>query len=440
MELNASSDESMLPASIDNAPALMPRREYLLSPQRPEPSLVPYLDNALGLTFHGLLGGGRGGTVYELSGVPGARQSRSAGKLFVSDWDAAATCTPGCREHDLARWAAQRGLGPFVYEFRQCKVDTTEGASFRVGALLMEKSGVPLNCLTLKSRFAMSSGAWREAFAVIARRDFSVAAHDSSPYSTTGWLCCDDLKPDNILVTSKGGACSVALVDWDPQHWHVTPLKEDAGRFLNRLLLILNTVLSARCDVRRTVSEWPEAELKLLQSLWTLSCSNDTCLLDFACACDKVLLRGPYHYARIKGGDRRARALTFLNRLAELGAASLPTTEASATRLARLRQRLRRVGLAFRRPRPRTCGDTFAQHATSRPRELVLLRIDAGVVDAQQDELSRGGASTADAPALAPSPAAQGTPDAVPHGSSFRTSSSACDRRRELTEECRLQV
>ena len=329
-----------------------------LIPSRVVP--LPDLSKALGVTFHGVLGRGRGGTVYELSGtIAGGRHPRSAGKLFVSDCSKGGGC-PGDKEHHLAVWAAGRGLGPPVYELRQGRVESPEGGSYRVGALLMEKMDTSLNRFGAKGGFTMSRLAWREAFQAIAKRDFSVSAQDASPYTSPGWLCCDDLKPENILIKSDRSAAApsslqLALVDWDPEHWHSLPLSEATGRFLNRLLLILNTILGIRAveeqaDVRRTIGLWPESELRLLQCLAALSCAHDKYLVDFACVYDKMLLRGPYHYARISGGNRRERAWGFMKRLQELCEGSLPQEpEPSVQQLKRLQQSLRQVALAYRR-------------------------------------------------------------------------------------------
>ena len=117
--------------------------------------------------------------------------------------------------------------------------------------------------------------------------------------------------------------------------------------------------------------------------MWALSHAKDASLLDFACTYDKVFLQGPYHYARITGDDRRARALTFLTRLTEISEGSLlEIKEATAPGLARLRKRLRKVSLAFRRGRSRTCGDKVA-HTDS-----LSCRLSDAAGNWQQDESS----------------------------------------------------
>lgn len=334
---------------------------------------LPDLSKALGVTFHGVLGRGKGGTVYELSGVAGASQPRSAGKLFVAEpSQAEATSCPGDKEHNLAVWAAGRGLGPPVYELRRGIVEAPEGGKFCVSALLMEKMDAPLNRFgTNGGGFSMCKLAWHEAFQAIAKRDFSVKAQDALPYASPGWLCCDDLKPENILVKTDKSVTPLprlhlALADWDPAHWHSLPLPEGTGRFLNRLLLILNTVLSLRVvdeqsELRRIIGLWPESEFRLLQCLAALSRNHDKYLVDFACVYDKMLVRGAYHYACISGRSRRERAGSFLKRLEDLCRECLPKDcEPSARHLQRLQGSLRQVSLAYRRACLRKRGDEVA--------------------------------------------------------------------------------
>jgi hypothetical protein len=235
----------------------------------------------------------------------------------------------------------------------------------------MEKMDASLNRFGSQGGFSACKLAWREAFRALATRDFSVNAQDALPYASPGWLCCDDLKPDNILVkaersTSSAPRLRLALADWDPDHWHSLPLPAEAGRFLNRMLLILNTVLSLRApaehsELCRVVGLWPEPEFRLLQCLAALGRRHDKYLADFACVYDKVLLRGPYHYARISGRSRRERAGALLQRLQDLCEGGLRSdAEPDPRPLRRLQASLRQAALAYRRACLRKRGDEAA--------------------------------------------------------------------------------
>lgn len=312
---------------------------------------VARLGRVFGLTLHRVLGRGRTGCVYELSG---ARVPRSAGKVFTGREK------PQCvaREHKLASWAHARGLGPAVYGLWEGEEPSIDGApALRASVLIMEKMDGTLGDVS-KASFPEAQACWGLAFRFIATADFSVGAPLEGLFCRRGWLCCDDLKPDNILVKRQeggGGGVTLVLGDWDPVHWHPLPLSPEEGRLLNRLFLIINTLLSARQQdgstwLLKTTGLWPDEECTLLACLATLAAERDGYLASFFMVYDWLLRRGPYHYAQLHSGAKRERADSFMHALHASFATSLPHAPAPSSEDLRLcRRRLRKVAVAYQR-------------------------------------------------------------------------------------------
>jgi len=330
------------------------RREQASCPSRKPKRLRPLatpdsarLGRVFGLTLHRVLGRGRTGFVYELSGT---RVPRSAGKVFTGRGKPQSIA----REHQLASWAHARGLGPAIYGFREAEDPATDGApALHASVLIMEKMDGTLGDVS-KASFPEAQASWGLAFRFIATADFSVGASEGL-FPRGGWLCCDDLKPDNVLVKRDSGRVSLVLGDWDPLHWHPLPLSPEEGRTLNRLLLIINTLLSARQQegntwLLKTTGLWPDEECTLLTCLAILAGERDGYLSSFVKVYDWLLRRGPYHYAQLPSGAKRERADSFMRALHTSFTDSFPQVSVpSAKDLQTCRRSLRKISVAYQR-------------------------------------------------------------------------------------------
>ena len=265
------------------------------------------LDSALaGLTIRKRLGKGRTASVYEVEGqLPGNRLPIAV-KVFCPR---ATQEGQAEREHRLGVWAHAHGLGPAVFG-----VGETDGQC----TLFMEKMDATLTQANKLLPFGEAQKAWRKAFEVLAQATFCINAQEKALFGHSGWLCGDDLKPDNILMTfgrKKNEGVRVKLADWDPEHWHVLPLQEPEGRMLNRLLLVFNTI---HCLGSATVvGLWPDHEIQFLQCLAWLAKRRDRYLRAFTQFYDWLLARGPYHYAGVQSTARRSRGEQFLQAFEE---------------------------------------------------------------------------------------------------------------------------
>ena len=263
----------------------------------------PALGAVLGIELHRLLGTGRSGCVYEVSQGPKAK-GHAAGKVFIGPK------TDFRREFALASWAHSRGIGPRIHSLRQGSLTEEQGETIAVAALLMEKMDGTL-ADAVKGPYSDARLGWALAFHVLASADFSI--DNSKIYPFSGWLCCDDLKPENILV-KKSKTLELRLGDWDPLHWHPLPLQAREGRWLNRTVLVLNSLLACtralhgKMRFLQISGLWPDTELSFLACLSTLAQKKDVWLASFLMCYDSFLRQGPYHYANLQGKRRRERA------------------------------------------------------------------------------------------------------------------------------------
>jgi hypothetical protein len=252
-----------------------------------------------------LLGVGSSARVYEIA----IGRERLAAKVF--------NC--GCceRELELARWAQQRNLGPRVY-------------AALGDAIVMEKMTLSLADSALP--FSEAQRLWQDAFSLLEQGDFSRGAN---------WLCGDDLKCENVMARGRGEPARI--LDWDPRHWQALPVPPDDGRALNRILLVLNTMFR---DLG-ALSLWPDEQRSFALALAALAAQRSELLLRFASCFDRLLRRGPYHYARLRAQSKRARAELFAQRLAALaheGASTQPAERFLRNLVAAYqRRRLRRA-------------------------------------------------------------------------------------------------
>ena len=296
-----------------------------------EENIKPALRATLGIELHRLLGTGKSGAVYEVSH---GSKGRAAGKVF------ARSTAESQREFALASWAHSRGIGPCVHSL--CST-TEEGPA----VLLMEKMDGTL-AEAIGGTYVGARLAWALAFRMLASADFSF--DNSKIYPSSGWLCCDDLKPDNFLVKKRKHGTELRLGDWDPLHWQPLPLQAREGRWLNRTVLILNSVLACARTSRGKMrflqisGLWPDAELGFLACLSTLAQEKDPRLASFLKHYDGFLSRGPYHYANVQGGRRRERAGALMEVLHQTYASCFPSSPPpSDSMLQKARRGLRAV-------------------------------------------------------------------------------------------------
>lgn len=260
-----------------------------------------------GVAVHGVLGRGRGGLVLEVSKK--RRGVRFAAKVFRGSLENAR------REYELARWAAERSLGPRVFPM-ECDSDTHP-------VLWMDLLPLTLGT-SFQADYAQARAQWQSAFALLEEGNFATASNGAEV-----WLCCDDLKPHNIVFSARD-ASFTRLVDWDPRHWHGLPLLPREGRFLNQLFLILNSALPLCAPGPHSLAQlhglWPEREAQRLLALCALAEHRDRALLTFLQVLDPLMRKGPYHYA---GASERQGRTWFLAHLTEMRALLHPSGESS---------------------------------------------------------------------------------------------------------------
>lgn len=275
-----------------------------------------------------------------------------AGKLCVAgNTKAVAMLQQAEQESRLAEWAASRELGPKVQALRTSILEGAENEEpMHAALLLMEKATSCLHTLGISGALADVQRAWQCTFDLLATCDFSITEDAVMGIKSSGWLCCDDLKPENVLVhmlgqgvekRSPSGASqrqatqqveSVRLTDWDARHWHAVPVSKERGALLNRLLLIFNCVVRwhrqpcerAAGSLLHTLATWPDQERALARDVATLAATQSSCMVQFLVALDSVLTRGPYYYARVVGKGRHERARNFMDAYAGALRSCLP--------------------------------------------------------------------------------------------------------------------
>lgn len=261
-----------------------------------------------------LIGRGRKGCVYELLQNRNKETLRYAGKIFA---DSSGCYKPVTAEARLAEWAYNRRLAPRVVDVLHKEMQLNEGLqTTRIGMLVMEKMDMPLSRVMERS-YSLACRSWKMAFALLTTGDLSSDAQAGNVCKSVGWLCCDDMKPDNILLNASKDAVepsAIVLTDWDPEHWHSLPLSPEDGQFLNRLLLCINTVL-CHCQNKQwlmaAINCWPDHETGVLRALAHLSELRDMQLLKFLKAYSKIFNKGPFYYAGVRSVNKKTRAQEF---------------------------------------------------------------------------------------------------------------------------------
>ena len=232
------------------------------------------------------------------------------------------------------------------YECRHCSKDS-ENLMY-VSVLVMDKMDMSLTRTSEKS-YSMSRQGWEMAFRLLEKGDFSKS-------NQSGWFCCDDLKPDNILLNvgkKYTEASGVVLIDWDPEHWHYLPLHPGHGQFLNSLMLCINTVLCHAHNkqwLKTTLNCWPESNLNMLQAFAHLSGIEDVQVLKFVTFFFNMFNQGPFHYAGVRCTPKRMRSHEFLKIFHNLCKTCITLDESpSLEMLEALKERLRRLRVDQRR-------------------------------------------------------------------------------------------
>ena len=261
-----------------------------------------------------MLGRGRKGCVYELLQTRNRETQRYAGKIFT---DANESYKNVSGEARLAEWAYERKLAPRIIDVIHKELLSKEGQpSKQISVLVMEKMDMPLSRIMERS-YILACQSWKMAFALLTSGDLSLETKLGDVSNGVGWLCCDDMKPDNILLNAGKDATepsAIVLTDWDPEHWHSLPLSPEDGQFLNRLLLSINTVLchfQNKQWLTAAVNCWPDHEIGVLRALAYLSSTLDLQLLKFLKAYSKIFNRGPFYYAGVRGVDKKTRVQEF---------------------------------------------------------------------------------------------------------------------------------
>ena len=163
----------------------------------------------------------------------------------------------------------------------------------------------------------MKQLAWRQGFDLLTKKDFSFTFGNQ-----IGWLLCDDLKADNLLLKVENMNMQCLLTDWDPTHWYFWPTKASIGSTCNVLIMILN-MLSIfmkkkwQRDLDELLCVWPDSEIDTVLTLLWMATTEDRLFLRLLLALDPLLIRGCYHYAEIGGLKKKERALAFLRKLRE---------------------------------------------------------------------------------------------------------------------------
>ena len=304
----------------------------IAAPSSPLP--LRKLSELLGVRIRGILGRGQY-EVYE--GIVCACGKAVAVKIFVLNEPSAKHAKHARAEERLARWGAMRGIGPRIHMFKEFDLVTSDALHKKktIAALVMDRMSCTLQGLPLSGHMATLLQSWRAIFDLIATRNFACDE------SKDAWYCCNDLKPSNVLIglDSKGMPQHVLLGDWDERHWHVLSVPESSARFLNKLTLILNSLLLNSKEEgtkgARIACLWPEDEEIIAMSIVNLAAAKDSTLQKFLTKYDLFFNGGPYHYAGSKGSTRKARARRFSKALGQVQI-RLSTVEDAG----RMRQRL----------------------------------------------------------------------------------------------------
>jgi hypothetical protein len=278
----------------------------------------------------------RSSAVYE---VVVSKQGVRAVKFSASDPSSTATR----KEFALAQWAHGRGLGPKVYELRS-KTCSTGCGDVHMQAIFMEKMDGTLSHAK-SAPFTHARQQWSRTFQLLASADLSVTPGDI--FTQSGWLCGDDLKPDNILLRNTPGGTQTVFADWDALHWHVLPLPPASGGLVNFVMFCANCIALAlnHCADAYTlvwmIGLWPEDATVRCGGVVALASQRDKVFMRFACTLDGILAKGPYHYAGVSGESRQTRAEAFAQFLA--GEAVLCAFKDALSHGLAIRARLRSV-------------------------------------------------------------------------------------------------
>jgi hypothetical protein len=173
-------------------------------------------------------------------------------------------------------------------------------------------------------------GAWELSFAKLERLEVQ----------EEHWLCCDDIKAENILIDlgGDGSVQDVLLTDWDRHHWEILCLSREAAIFFNQLMLIFNTLMASQRRAEHLLALWPEHIVQTTLAVASLASQPDKVLLAYFRYWDSQLCRGPYHYAGISMlPSSTERALAFALALPSLARPQIePIRAARATMKAHL--------------------------------------------------------------------------------------------------------
>ena len=259
-----------------------------------------------------LLGRGRKGYVYEL--FRPRNKGTYAGKIFVESKDCNNTVVA---EAKLADWAYKRNLAPQVINVLHGRASQDEVASKPLlSVLVMEKMDMSLSRV-MEYSYGFACRSWNMAYALLTTGDLRPDEYLREASKKLGWMCCDDMKPDNILVNASKGVLepsTLVLTDWDPDHWHSLPLCPEDGQYLNRFILSVNTILCHSGNTQWLIAAincWPDHQITVLKALYCLSKVRDPQLLKFLKAYDNIFSKGPYHYAGVHSVNKKLRARDF---------------------------------------------------------------------------------------------------------------------------------
>jgi hypothetical protein len=280
------------------------------------------LKRKLGIAIGRLVAKGRSGVIFEssCSGTP------CVVKLIMRAGDETTVAADADMEWRLASWAATQKIGPAVYgPVRFCSLGTLD-----VAALQMRKLPCDLQALTKSGSLKNVLGAWELSFAKLERLEVQ----------EEHWLCCDDIKAENILIDlgGDGSVQDVLLTDWDRHHWEILCLSREAAIFFNQLMLIFNTLMASQRRAEHLLALWPEHIVQTTLAVASLASQPDKVLLAYFRYWDSQLCRGPYHYAGISMlPSSTERALAFALALPSLARPQIePIRAARATMKAHL--------------------------------------------------------------------------------------------------------
>ena len=259
------------------------------------------LSSKLGVKCKKLLGKGRSSEVYDVL----SSFDVLAGKL----WKIRANGNQSLemlanREMQIARWAASKGIGPEIEGMRSTFVDMQYEPIVLV-MMLMEKMHSNLSTFTKLCSLPELEIVWRMVF------DHLACDYTIQTTLWSGWLCCDDLKPENILINytsnkKRHTVRNVKFIDWDSRHCYILPLSNEYGIFLNRLILMFNSIIripkfgSTRISPQPCmITSWPPYIQQILFEIVKLSQDFDTDFIEFLTSLDEVFKKGPYYYAGV---------------------------------------------------------------------------------------------------------------------------------------------